>query len=170
MENKNALCVLGLNMINDKIFMVLWFWFAFLVLIGTYRVFYRIAQIFSWRVRQGCHHYPNNYFLLIISVIRIIIIILNTIILIAQIPSLHAYTITILRYQLLKWKIRRYFIKTENDQPVRYYIQHCSIGDWLVSKIGLDEMRLGLFLQVLYQMSRNMNKRFFSEFIYMLAR
>ena len=150
------------------------------------------------------------------------------------------------RYQLIKWKIRRYFVKTENDEPVkffililtskaynstffynvlsicmlsrglsrnrcrkhetaniitmylifytfsetslcltlycicifvfstgsvllfvffpfcicicfqqvRYYVEHCSLGDWLV----------------LYQMARNMNKRFFAEFLYVLAR
>ena len=37
---------------------------------------------------------------------------------------------------------------------VRYYVEHCSLGDWLV----------------LYQMARNMNKRFFAEFLYVLAR
>ena len=65
------------------------------------------------------------------------------------------------------------FFKTENDryssrctyqlsialqspsfQQVRYYVKHCSLGDWLV----------------LYQMARNMNKRFFAEFLYVLAR
>merc|ERR1712183_828310 len=58
------------------------------------------------------------------------------------------------RYQLIKWKIRRYFVKTENDEPVRYYVEHCSLGDWLV----------------LYQMSKNMNKRFFADFISVLSK
>ena len=26
------------------------------------------------------------------------------------------------RYQLIKWKIRRYFVKTENDEPVKFLI------------------------------------------------
>jgi len=95
-------------MINDKIFMVLWFWYGFLILMGLFRTIDRVAQVLSWRFR----------------------------------------------YQLIKWKIRRYFVKTENDEPVRYYVEHCSLGDWLV----------------LYQMARNMNKRFFAEFLYVLAR
>ena len=41
-----------------------------------------------------------------------------------------------------------------NVKQVRYYVEHCSLGDWLV----------------LYQMARNMNKRFFAEFLYVLAR
>ena len=47
------------------------------------------------------------------------------------------------RYHLIKWKIRRYFKKEENDEHIIQYFRDCSIGDWLV----------------LYQMSRNMNKR-----------
>ena len=51
------------------------------------------------------------------------------------------------RYHLIKWKIRRYFKKEENDEHIIQYFRTCSIGDWLV----------------LYQMSRNMNKRSLSE-------
>ena len=58
------------------------------------------------------------------------------------------------RYQLIKWKIRRYFKKSENDRHIEHYIEHCSLGDWLV----------------LYQMSRNMNKRFFADFISVLSK
>ena len=58
------------------------------------------------------------------------------------------------RYLLIKWKIRRYFKKDENDRHIHHYIKHCSQGDWLV----------------LYQMSRNMNKRFFADFISVLSR
>jgi len=107
-ETKQALCILGLNMINDKIFMVIWVWYVFIFLMGGFRFIYRIFQVSFWRVR----------------------------------------------YFLIKRKIRRYFRKDENDQHIQYYIQHCSIGDWLV----------------LYQMSRNMNKRFFSDFISVLSK
>lgn len=43
-ENINAICVLNLNMINDKVFMILWWWFFFLVIIGFIRIIYRIIQ------------------------------------------------------------------------------------------------------------------------------
>ena len=58
------------------------------------------------------------------------------------------------RYRLLKWKIRRYFKKNENDRHIEHYVEHCSLGDWLV----------------LYQMSRNMNKRFFADFLSVLSK
>jgi len=107
-ESKNALCILGLNMINDKIFLVIWFWYFILLIIGSCRLVYRILTITFWKIR----------------------------------------------YRLIKWKIRRYFKKDENDRHIEHYIEHCSLGDWLV----------------LYQMSRNMNKRFFADFISVLSK
>lgn len=107
-ERKNALCILGLNMINDKIFLIIWYWYMTLVFIGLWRLGFRIASIFSWRFR----------------------------------------------YLLIKWKVRRYFRKDENDRHIHHFIKHCPQGDWLV----------------LYQMSRNMNKRFFADFISVLSR
>merc|ERR1712106_416365 len=107
-ESKNALCILGLNMINDKIFLVIWFWYFTLLIIGSCRLVYRILTITFWKIR----------------------------------------------YRLIKWKIRRYFKKDENDRHIEHYIEHCSLGDWLV----------------LYQMSRNMNKRFFADFISVLSK
>ena len=59
-ENINAICVLALNMINDKVyddnimtvimiihdqvFLILWWWFLFLAIIGALRLIYRIIQ------------------------------------------------------------------------------------------------------------------------------
>jgi len=43
-ENVNAICVLALNMINDKVFLILWWWFFIISIIGIFRLFYRIIQ------------------------------------------------------------------------------------------------------------------------------
>ena len=43
-ENINAICVLALNMINDKVFLILWWWFLFLAIVGALRIVYRIIQ------------------------------------------------------------------------------------------------------------------------------
>merc|ERR1712012_645061 len=71
-ERKNALCVLGLNMINDKIFLVVWYWYLILLIIGICRLLFRIATLSLWNFR----------------------------------------------YHLIKWKIRRYFKKEENDEHI----------------------------------------------------
>ena len=43
-ENINAICVLTTNMVNDKVFLILWWWFLFLAIVGALRIVYRIIQ------------------------------------------------------------------------------------------------------------------------------
>ena len=47
LEMKNAICILNLNMINDKVFALLWFWHATLVIFGAVRIFTRLCQVSS---------------------------------------------------------------------------------------------------------------------------
>ena len=54
---------------------------------------------------------------------------------------------------LMKMRLKRYLKINAHAKHIQYYILHCSIGDWFV----------------LYQMSKNLNKRFFAEFITVLA-
>lgn len=115
-----------------------------LVFIGLWRLGFRIASIFSWRFGyKSLSSKQTDLYLLRF------------------------------RYLLIKWKVRRYFRKDENDRHIQHFIRHCPQGDWLV----------------LYQMSRNMNKRsltssemvmslcttlqlsrFFADFISLLSR
>ncbi len=44
-EALSAICILALNIINDKIFLVLWWWFFFLFFIGLSRLLFRIIQV-----------------------------------------------------------------------------------------------------------------------------
>lgn len=106
-DSRHGMCVLCLNMINDKVFLFIWFWHIFLVIMGCIRITSRCFQLTSSRVR----------------------------------------------YFLMKMKMARFFKNNAHMKHIKHYVHHCSIGDWFV----------------LYQMSKNLNKRFFAEFLALLA-
>lgn len=50
-ERHDAVCILPLNVVNEKIYVFLWFWFAFLTVLTALTILYRILIIFSPRMR-----------------------------------------------------------------------------------------------------------------------
>lgn len=50
-EQISAICILALNVINDKVFLMVWWWFFFLILMGFGRLMFRIVQMNSVRLR-----------------------------------------------------------------------------------------------------------------------
>ena len=49
----------------------------------------------------------------------------------------------------MKWEMDQYISNNKHVKHIEKYINKCSIGDWFV----------------LYMMNKNMNKRFFAEFV-----
>ncbi len=45
-EKSDVLCILPINVINEKIYIIIWFWLVCLALISTFYLFYLIAVIF----------------------------------------------------------------------------------------------------------------------------
>merc|ERR1719427_1821169 len=106
-ETKNALCILSLNIVNDKVFALLWFWHGILIIAGIIRLVTRSIQVSSSSIR----------------------------------------------FFLMKMQMHRYLSNNKHAKHIEHYVVNCSIGDWFV----------------LYQMNKNMNKRFFAEFLALLS-
>ncbi len=59
------MCILALNIIIDKIYLVLWFWFVFVAVVGAVRVLLRILQVISNEVsHRGTIMYEVYIFLI----------------------------------------------------------------------------------------------------------
>ena len=54
---------------------------------------------------------------------------------------------------MINMRMNRYFKRSHKMDKIRAFIDDCKLGDWFV----------------LYQMSKNMNKRFFAEFLALLS-
>ncbi|XP_055846260.1 innexin shaking-B isoform X1 [Episyrphus balteatus] len=50
-EKHDAICILPLNVVNEKIYIFLWFWFILLTILTTLTLIYRVVIIFSPRMR-----------------------------------------------------------------------------------------------------------------------
>ena len=50
-QTHDALCVLPLNIINEKIYIFLYFWFVFLAAVSSVWLLYRLLTIFSFNLR-----------------------------------------------------------------------------------------------------------------------
>ncbi len=45
-QNHNGLCVLSQNIINEKMYLAVWFWMVFLIMIFPFCIIYRVLTLF----------------------------------------------------------------------------------------------------------------------------
>ncbi|KAH9377383.1 hypothetical protein HPB48_008609 [Haemaphysalis longicornis] len=62
LENLEAICVLPLNILNEKLFAFLWFWYLVLLLLGVPAVAYRVLLLVSAPLRRRLlgWRYPDS--------------------------------------------------------------------------------------------------------------
>jgi len=52
LEKIDGMCILSLNIINEKIYILLWFWFILLAVVSVLQLIYRLATLCSPAIRQ----------------------------------------------------------------------------------------------------------------------
>lgn len=57
----DALCILPLNILNEKIYLIMWFWFVILAIITTIWIIYRLCVLFKPRLRLWNLRRRANY-------------------------------------------------------------------------------------------------------------
>ncbi len=62
----NFICILALNMVIDKIYLVLWYWYILVAILGTIRIICRLFQMSSgniryWLMKIKMHRYVFFY-------------------------------------------------------------------------------------------------------------
>lgn len=50
-QKHDAMCILPINIVNEKIYVVLWFWFYFIAAVSAVAVIYRLLTFFSRAAR-----------------------------------------------------------------------------------------------------------------------
>lgn len=50
-NNSNVLTLTLQNIINEKMYLAMWFWFIFMIIVNTIHTFYRVASIFFDKIR-----------------------------------------------------------------------------------------------------------------------
>ena len=73
LETIDALCVLGMNILNEKIYIFMWLWFIILALVTGINIVVRLVQFFMPDVRQRYIFFATTlhmYFCLGASIIK----------------------------------------------------------------------------------------------------
>ena len=55
-ETIDLMCVLAMNIFNEKIYIFLWFWFIFLAVVSSMALLYRFIVLFTPNIRVGLLH------------------------------------------------------------------------------------------------------------------
>ena len=68
LETIDALCVLGMNILNEKIYIFMWLWFIILALVTGINIVVRLVQFFMPDVRQRYIFFATSALYVCISV------------------------------------------------------------------------------------------------------
>ena len=143
-ENINAICILGLNHINDKVYLNSW---KKLFLYPCINIPICRCSCCSGGGASLLHLLLSADFYGELFNAGDIVFISNLL------QNITICRSAWLRFQLLNLRMNRYFRRSTKMEKIRAFIVECKLGDWFV----------------LYQMSKNLNRPFFMDFLTCLS-
>ena len=157
-ENINAICILGLNHINDKVlssninikliiclpqvFLLLWWWCLFISLVAFLRLVWRAAQTrFQHIIVFSCESNSSIYCNLLIQLKPKYLSKpfkpffrscrpLSGLVIIIFIIILLLFRSAWLRFSMINMRMNRYFKRSNKMDKIKAFIYECKLGDW----------------------------------------